>query len=452
MLGLYPTWADPAVGSGLMVAFIATIHVLFSHASVGAAILFGYLANLGVRKNKPEYIQFIKKYGLFLLIFSYVLGSITGPGIWFSATIASPRGISSLIHTFVWVWATEWVFFIIEVIGIYLLVYLAGKVDVRTHTKLSLIFCLSSVATLLIIVGVLSFMLWPGSPNWLAEGGVSQAFFGPNTLAQACTRLAFVLTITAVVGGIVASRISNPEDKKSITRQLSALGVIGAVLGYGFFSWYMTTLPEYTEILISTRLPETYGTMMIAAVGITVLYFALTAWKPAILQTWLACVMTVVILVFGLSPEELARESIRKPWIAGQYMYSNQVIGRDVPALNIKSELPVIEEKGVLATHPFVPEQLRKITPENELEAGRVIATAMCSNCHSLTDKGIRPLVNYIPKNPSLGQLEDYLAAGLYRGHTAYMPAIPLPPEERKALAVYLKSLADKYSKDKGAQ
>jgi hypothetical protein len=40
MLGLYPTWFEPGVGSGWVIALIATIHVLFSHASVGSALLF----------------------------------------------------------------------------------------------------------------------------------------------------------------------------------------------------------------------------------------------------------------------------------------------------------------------------------------------------------------------------------------------------------------------------
>ena len=117
MLGLYPTWFEPGVGSGWIIGFIATIHVLFSHASVGGAVLFAWLANFAVRRDKPAYLAFIRRYGLFLLIFSYVLGSITGPGIWFAATIASPRGISALIHSFVWLWASEWVFFVIEVIA-----------------------------------------------------------------------------------------------------------------------------------------------------------------------------------------------------------------------------------------------------------------------------------------------------------------------------------------------
>lgn len=77
MLGLYPTWFEPGVGSGWIIGFIATIHVLFSHASVGGAVLFAWLANFAVRRDKPAYLAFIRRYGLFLLIFSYVLGSIT---------------------------------------------------------------------------------------------------------------------------------------------------------------------------------------------------------------------------------------------------------------------------------------------------------------------------------------------------------------------------------------
>lgn len=441
MLGLYPTWLEPGVGSGWVIAIIATIHVLFSHASVGGAMLFGWLANVAVRKNRPEYLSFIRRYGLFLLIFSYVLGSITGPGIWFSATIASPRGISTLIHSFVWVWATEWVFFIIEVIGVYLLIYLAGKVDAKTHTRISIIFGIASVATLLVIVGVLSFMMWPGSADWYTTGGVLNAFFGENTFAQVLTRLAMVMTITAVVGGMVAARFTRPEEKAPIVRTLGVFGLIGAAVGYGAFQWYMHTLPANAYELIYTRLPAHFGEMMLVCVGVTSLWFVLTMLKPGLVRVWSAAVMTLVILVLGIAPEEMSREILRKPWIAGQYLYANQLIGRDVPALGIRNEMPLVAQKGILKLHPFVPENLRTVTPENQLEAGRVIALTMCSNCHSLTTSGVRPLYRYFPVNSTQDSIAEYLGAGLYRGHTMYMPPVPLPADERQALARYISTL-----------
>ena len=125
-------------------------------------------------------------------------------------------------------------------------------------------------------------------------------------------------------------------------------------------------------------------------------------------------------------------------------VYGNQLVGRDVPALGIRSELPLMAEKGVLATHPFMPEHLRKVTPENEVEAGRALALTLCSNCHSLTSTGMRPLERFFPADADRAFLADYLGAGLYRGHSVYMPPVPLPEAERGALAAYIESILPK--------
>lgn len=441
MLGLYPTWFEPGVGSGWVIALIATIHVLFSHASVGSAILFAFLARRAVTHNRPEYFTFIRRYGIFLMIFSYVLGSVTGPGIWFSATIANPRGLSALIHNFVWLWATEWVFFLIEIVGVYLLVYLAGRVAKETYLRLTAIFALSSVATLLVITGVLSFMLMPGVPSWYETGSVLQAFFGENTMAQVFVRVFFMLTITGVVGGIVAGGIKDAAEKAVVSRALSAVGIFGTIAGSLCFFWYMQTVPETTDLIIRTRVPESFATMLYAFAGGSIVYFLVMAAVPNLLKSSIVAVATVVILVVGLAPEEMAREIIRKPWVAGQFIYSNQLIGRDVPGLGLKSELPAVAEKGILAQHPFVPEHLRKVTPENRVEAGRVLTLTTCSGCHSLSATGMRPLKNFFAADATAKDIETYLGAGLFRGHTVYMPPLPLPQAEREAMAAYIEAM-----------
>lgn len=438
MIGLYPTWFEPGVGSGWIVGFIATIHVLFSHTSVGAAIFFAWLANHAHRHQKPELLEFIRRYGLFLLVFSYVLGSITGPGIWYATTVASPRGISSLIHSFVWMWATEWVFFVIEVVGVYMLVYLAGKIDVKTHTRISLIFGLASYTTMLIIVGILSFMMWPGKAEWSQTGGVLNAFYGPNTFAQLGMRTAFMFAITAVVGGIVAARFEDAELKKTMARKLAVLGTVATLAGAAMLQWYLATLPETAEVVLENRLPAHFPMALMAAVGGSLAYFILTFVQPRALVSAVAGVMTVVVLVFGLWPEEVARESIRKPWVAGQYVYSNQVVGADVPGMGVKSEIPAIEAHGFLKTHVFVPANLRSITDANRVEAGRVLALTACANCHSLTATGMRPLRNYFAGTHTEVEVAEYLQAALAGGNTLYMPQIPLNDEEARALAAFI--------------
>lgn len=443
IIGLFPTWYEPGVGSGWVVGIIATIHVLFSHTSVGAAIFFAALATIAYSRNKPEYLEYIKKYGLFLLVFSYVLGSITGPGIWYSTTVASPRGISSLIHSFVWKWATEWVFFVIEVVGVYMVVYLVGKIDQRTHMRITWMFGIASYATMLIILGILSFMMWPGKEVWFAEGGYLNGFYGSNTFAQLAMRTFFMMSITAVVGSIVLSRFKEDDLRRELSRYMALMGLVSTIAGASLFSWYLTTLPDYAHLVMENRLPDYFVPALLSVVGGMVVYFLALLFKPRMITTTVASVATVYLLVFGLWPEEVARESIRKPYVAGQYVYSNQVIARDVPGLNIHSEIPILEKVGILKAHPFIPDNLREVTPDNVLEVGHVVALSMCSNCHSLSETGIRPMVNYFGGNTDVNAIKQYLLGALATGNTLYMPKIPLKDNEAEALAVYLASMTD---------
>lgn len=442
-LGLFPTWYEAGLGSGWVVGIIATVHVLFSHTAVGAALFFTYLATVAHRNDRPELLAYIKRYGLFLLVFSYVLGSITGPGIWYSTTVASPRGISALIHNFVWGWSAEWVFFVIEVAGVYSMVYLVGKVDGRTYMKIAWIFGGASLTTMLIIVGILSFMMWPGTDAYMEKGGYLYGYYGANQFAQLAMRMAFMFTMTAVVGGIVVSGMKTDALKREMARKLALLGLVSAAAGFALLNWYMATLPPYAETMVQTRLPERFGPSMLITLGLTAGYFLLTFIRPRVLVPAFAGSMTVVLLVFGLWPEETARESLRKPYVAGQYVYSNQVIARDVPGMGVQSELPMLAAHGLLATHAFLPDELREVTPENAAQVGEAIALSMCANCHSLSDTGMRPIRDYYGDVTDVAAIRAYSKATMATGATMYMPAIPLKDIEWEALAVFLASLED---------
>ncbi|MDD2893067.1 MAG: cytochrome c [Halothiobacillaceae bacterium] len=443
LIGLYPMWYEPGIGSGWVVAFIATIHVLFSHTSVGAAIFFMILATIAYRQNRPELLDFIKKYGLFLLVFSYILGSITGPGIWYSTTVASPRGISSLIHSFVWKWATEWVFFVIEVIGVYMVTYLVGKIDQKTHLRLTIILGLASYTTMLIILGILSFMMWPGKEEWFSEGGYLLGFYGENTFAQLAMRTAFMFSMTAVVGSIVTAGFKDQVFRAQMNRWLALAGIGGTVVGGLLFYWYLNTLPEYAHLIMENRLPAWFAPSLYSILGAMLVYFLMMMVTPRAITTWVAATATVALVVFGLWPEEVARESIRKPYVSGQYVYSNQLIARDVPGMGIKSEIPLVEAHGLLKTQVFMPENLRTVTPDNILQVGQALTTQMCSNCHSLSKTGIRPIGNYIGNNTDIPAIKVYLKAALTTGNTLYMPKIPLQDDEAEAIALYLANLND---------
>ena len=437
-IGLYPLFYFPQIGSAWLMGITGAIHIMASHTSVGAALLFAFLAHKAYKEDRPELYEYMRKYGMFLLIFSYVVGSITGPGIWNTATVASPRGISALIHNFVWVWATEWVFFVVEVIGVFVLVYTIGKIDRKTHLKITYMFALASVSTLFLIIGIISFMMWPGSDTWYQTGSASDAFFGINTFPHMFIRLGFMIVMSAVVGFIISSNLKEVALRAEMTRKLSVIGMIGGVVILMSFLWYVQTLPQSALDLFHTVLWPVNGTSRIMTVSIIAAYLLFAFALPKMINVPVATAMLAVVLVLGIWPGEKMRESMRKPYVAGRYVYSNQIIGRDVAGKHIKSEMNIIAEKGLLTVSPFIPERLRTITPENQLEAGKLIAKLACSNCHAL-EKGAayRPLPDRFPGQDAQ-TIEIVLTDVIATGTFSYMPPIKLPEHETKALAAWL--------------
>ena len=441
IIGQFPLFYFPEYGSAWMMGITGTIHILASHTSVGAAMLFAFLAYKAYKENRSDLYPYMKKYGMFLLIFSYVIGSITGPGIWYTATAASPRGISALIHNFVWVWATEWVFFVYEVIGVFVLVYFIDKIDKKTHLKLTFSFALASVGTLALIIGIISFMMWPGTQSYYLTGSASDAFFGTNTFPHMFLRIGFMIMLSGVIGLLISSAMKkdNLELSQELTKKMGYISMLGGFLVLFFFMWYMGTLPDNAHAVFNITKEEVIQNRILITI-IFSLYFLIAIIKPNYIRTPLASVMIFVILIGGIWPGEKLRESMRKPYVAGQYIYSNQIISRDVPGKNIKSELPIIAEKGLLQVNPFVPENLKVITEENKLQAGELLTKMACSNCHSLENSGkYRPL-----KDRLVGMDKEGIKAILYaigNGGMSYMPSLSLPEHETDAIAEYLASL-----------
>ena len=165
------------------------------------------------------------------------------------------------------------------------------------------------------------------------------------------------------------------------------------------FLWYIQTLPQNAWDLFHDVLWARDGLTRIIIVSVIALYLILAFALPRSINTAFAVVMMLVIGVIGVWPGEKMRESMRKPYVAGRYIYSNQLVARDVLGKNVKSEMALVAEKGLLKLDPFIPERLRTITPDNQLEAGQLLAKIACSNCHSL-EKGakFRPLPDRFPE------------------------------------------------------
>ena len=246
---------------------------------------------------------------------------------------------------------------------------------------------------------------------------------------------------SGVIGLLISSAMKkdNLELSNELTKKMGYISMLGGFLVIFFFMWYMGTLPDNAHAVFNITKADVIQSRIILTIVFSI-YFLIAIIKPKYISTPLAGVMIFVILIAGIWPGEKLRESMRKPYVAGQYIYSNQIISRDVPGKGIKSELPIIAQKGLLQVNPFVPENLKVITDENKVEAGELLAKMACSNCHSLEKTG-----KYRPLKDRLTSMDkETIKSILYaigNGGMSYMPTLKLPEQETDAIAEYLASL-----------
>lgn len=434
---MYPAWEVPYLSPGIVLAIIAVFHILPSHLSVSAMWFNVYFESKALRENKPELLEFIKKYTLMLLVFAYVFGSLSGVGIWFATTVAAPRGISALIHNYVWAWATEWVFFIIEVTCIFVYYYTIDRVDRQTHLKLGLIFAIASWCTMLIIVGILSFMLTPG--KWLITGRFLDGFFNPTYFSQLFVRTAFMFVIGAAYSIAVSTRIKNDNVRSFVVRTAVRWGTIGLVVGSVLLQVFLKQLPQERSELLSIIVPAGLKKGMLISGIVILIYFFYSYLRPLRINL-VQAIISLLIIFIGVWSGERIREILRKPYVISNIMYSNQIISTGIPSKGVQSEVESVKERGILKKYPYIPEKLQKIDEQNMLEVGRLIALVECSACHVLNGTGLRPLPRMVKR---LGLNEPDIVESLIESLDSYpyMPPFIGTEMERKALAHYLVSL-----------
>ncbi|THB66707.1 MAG: cytochrome C, partial [Desulfovibrio sp.] len=129
----YPIWWIPTWGGGLLIAVIAVVHVFVAHFAVGGGLFLVLTEMFGRRTGNQAVLDYVKKHTKFFLLLTMVFGSLTGVAIWFVIQLISPAATSTLIHTFVFGWATEWVFFLGEIVSLLVYYYYFTKMRARDH-------------------------------------------------------------------------------------------------------------------------------------------------------------------------------------------------------------------------------------------------------------------------------------------------------------------------------
>ena len=410
----------------MVIAIIAIVHVTIAHFAVGAGFFTVITEQRAYKRNLPILLRFLKDYSRFLILFSFVLGALTGVGIWFSIALVSPEATSALIHQYVWGWATEWVFFLIEIVAGYVYYYTWNRMDPKKHIVVGWIYAIAAFLSLVIINGILTFMLTPG--RWLQTHDFWDGFFNPTYWPSLALRTLSSLSLAAIfvtIAANLAKDYTREERHQIITEGGRWLAPLALMIPASF--WYMARTPESARALvqgqaIAMTLFFMFGLSASTLVGLYA-YFGLILHRRYInLET---SILLGLIAFIATGSMEFVREGIRKPFIIYQYMYSTGVRVDETEKLN---------REGVLAWAPWAALSAgglpASLTPE---QRGEALYRAQCLRCHTLDGtNGIKPLIRNWPEASLRHALEN-----LHTEHY-FMPPFLGPEKDLKDLTQYL--------------
>ena len=281
---------------------IAIFHVMISHFAVGGGFYLALAERKAMRDGRSYWCNVLRGHAKFFLVLTGVFGAVSGVGIWFSIGLANPEATSTLIHNFVFAWAIEWVFFMVELTTAAVYYYTWGRISSQLHMKVAWVYAGASFCTLFIINGILTFMLTPGAA-WLSVAGTGaeatkfwQAFFNPTFWPSLGLRMAVCVSLAGIWALITTSRINGSQfpDLKIEMVRWSAKWLLPSFLLMPFLlGWYFWSVPESQRQLLSLGI-STIGSGAFTQVTRTALVIVMTS-------------ATVVAVVYFLAYRNPAR-------------------------------------------------------------------------------------------------------------------------------------------------
>jgi cytochrome bd ubiquinol oxidase subunit I len=451
----YPFWDVPHIGSGWVIGIIAIFHIMISHFAVGGGLYLVITEAKARRAGRLDWLKILRVHSKFFLILTGVFGAVSGVGIWFAIGLAQPEATSALIHNFVFGWAIEWVFFMVELTCAAVYYYTWDRVPAETHLKVGWVYAVASLLTLVIINGILTFMLTPGDA-WLAVAGTGEeaskfwnAFFNPLYWPSLLIRTCVCVSLAGVWALVTCSRLDGEKDAalKSSFVRWSCLWVVPAFIGLPvFFAWFLWQVPpaqrELLELGVSTIgpgvfTPLTRTVLIIPLASLSVVGFIyLFAWRePRRLEfSHAACV--VLLALFATASGEYARELLRKPYVIGQYMYSNGVR---------KSRVAAYTDKGYLTDSMWTrPVPAGSDSSLANMAMGEAMYRGQCGACHTRdVYRSMKQLLSERDRN-AIGSMLNILHTypNTNSPYARFMPPLVGKPEEVQALGDYLNFVA----------
>ena len=448
----YPFWDIPYIGSGWVIGMIAIFHVMISQFAVGGGLYLPMAERKAMRMADKEtataWLNQLVSHSRFFLLVTGVFGTVSGVGIWFAIGLTHPEATSTLIHNFVFGWAMEWVFFMVELTTIAVYYYTWNRVDAKLHLAVGWVYAGASVATLVIINGILTFMLTPGG-TWLSVAGTGQeaskfwnAFFNPTYWPSLLLRAGVCTSLAGIWALITSSRIDGDKQPalKTSMVQWSVKWLVPSFVATPFLLiWYLLMVPQSQRALLTLGIDTIAGgtfsivtrialiIIITSATIIGVAYYL--AYKNPVDFNLSHALSVLLLALMATGAGEYAREMLRKPYVIGSWMYSNGTRVTYVDRMNTQ---------GYLARSIWTWDGDGSATPTS-YSRGEAIFRGECGSCHTMD--GYRPIRTLMGGRDRAGihnflaMLHDYKPDSPYR---KFMPPLAGTNQDVDDLTDYL--------------
>jgi len=439
----YPLFEVPRLGGGLLIAIVAIIHVVIAHFAVGGGIFMAVAHTIALRRGDELLLRYVRDHSRFLVLLAFVAGAVTGVGIWFSIGLVSPAATSRLIHNFVWGWATEWAFFLIEIVAGYVYYYGFGRLRPRLHLAVVYVYAIAAFFSLVIINGILTFMLTPsrwaemiGRPDFNADAGfwlgLFNATYWPSLILRTISSLALAAIFVAVIVN-VQPHYTREERQRIINLGAYFMAPLGLMVVVA--PWYFAELPAAAREQVqggaaAMMLFFMFGLAASVLIGAYAYFGLIRARRYVSLETSL---LLLGIAFIATGAMEFVREGVRKPYLIYGVLYSN-----GIPTYNDWPQR--LRQDGLLKHAPFHREPGRSVADLKNLplaDVGERVFSAQCRMCHEVD--GFNSLRALVAGRSRALLLATTLELHKYR----YMPPFLGNDYELKALLEFQARLAE---------
>lgn len=455
-------YLDHLAGGRLIIGLIASLHVLINHPlAVGAYPLLTWMEWWAHKHNRPDIDRLAYRITFVVFIVTTTVGAMTGVGIWLSTSLFAPFAIGSLLRVFFWGWFTEWLVFISEVCLICWWFLTWKKMTTpeakRKHIKIGVALSVMSWLTMALIVAVLGFMMKPG--EWNQTRAFMDAMTNPLYAPQLAFRTCFALMTAAVFIWFTAfffTKRQSPQDphphrlRRWLVYRMSHVVLVSLLGVYLFGTWYWNNVPETmkanSSVALLTQEFMNWHAQFQSLLGWTVAIFVVIGLgglsETFTVPRWLLLVPSI-LGIWLLGHFERAREFMRKPWVIGEYLYSNGIH---------KDELAFLQSEGLLKHATYV--RHRVVTDANKVECGQDVFMLACSRCHSTT--GLNGVIEKFTAMYGADKAWDsagmqLFIKGMHQTRT-FMPPFPGNEKEAEALVAYIQELRRNPQSLPGAQ